>query len=338
MSYDESWDLPHKPTDDVDWQESDCYWAYDAGQGVGLFHRLGQYPNRGTAQVQLFVFRTGGQRFRQVALSHPGPRARGTHGQRIGNSVAESLGHMRMRYAWAEAGTEGDVEFYESFHTPRDWRTAPGDARYTNDMHDGGHLECSGRLRGHVSIGGEVLEIDALAHRDRSWGRRNLGGTQQHRMCTGTIGRELSWATVLVQFDGGQVAKMGFISRQGRTEQLSDVEFLTTVDFDSLSVTGALTRLHLADGEIIEIGSKTEQAFLNAVPGYTYSCDSVMSLQHKGAGGFCYHTATLNAARGTYRPSALEVSSIAVEDGLGRTIPIIGFADARARRRSRERT
>ena len=328
MSYDESWDLPHTPSDDVDWQESDCYWAYDARQGVGLFHRLGQYPNRGTAQLQLFVFRAAGQRFRHVTQAHLGPPTRGPRGQSIGSSVAEFLGDLRMRYAWREAGTEGDVEFHESFHTPRGWRTAAEDVRYEKDMHDGGHLECSGRLRGRVRIGGEVLEIDALAHRDRSWGRRNLAGAQQHRMCTGTIGRELSWATVLVQFDGGRVAKMGFASRHGRTEQLNDVEFLTTVDFDGLSVTGALTRLHLAGGEIIEIVSRTEQAFLNTVLGYTYSCDSIMSLEHNGAAGFCYHTAALNAARGTYTPSPREVSSIAVEDGLGRTIPIIRSAGA----------
>jgi len=317
MSYDETWDAPHEPTKQPCWQESDCWWAYDHQKGVGLFYRVGQYVNEGTGQVHLLAFKRGGRRFKLVQNAAQGLRKRSKRAQQVGSFVVDALGSMRMRYRWDETNSSGDLEFYESFYVPRNWHTPESHAQYDTDMHDGGHLECSGRLRGKVRIGGEVITVDALAHRDRSWGNREVGNViYQHRMCTGTIGPDLSWATVLVQFNSGELAKMGFVARNGVTEDLSDIEIFTTVDYDSLSVRGSVTRLHLREGEVIEIEAKTEQGFLNQFRDYAYGPDVIMSVDYRGKKGFTYLTASINPAKGDYVPSQQQVRSLCVSDGL----------------------
>ena len=73
MTYDESWDRPHRPGANPLWQESDCYWFYDAAKGVGGFHRIGQTPAKGIGQVMLFVFDEGGEGFVRPIASRAVP-------------------------------------------------------------------------------------------------------------------------------------------------------------------------------------------------------------------------------------------------------------------------
>jgi hypothetical protein len=316
-SYVRSWDLPHEPTGSAHWQESDCYWAYDLEQGVGVFHRIGQFVNRGTGQLMLFVFEEGGQRFLlQTTDLRDHTLRRWETGQRVGSSQVDALPDARMRYRWSESDSAADLEFYTTFYAPRGWKPGEINADYYRTVHDGGHLECSGRIRGSVRIGSKEIDIDALAHRDRSWGVRGEVKNYQHRMCTGTTGPEFSWVTVLLQFAGGRTTRLGFVVRDGVAEEVVGLDVPTTIDYDSVSVIDALVKLQLASGERIDIAATTQQAFVATLGSQHLSPQSIMSVEHAGYRGFCYHTASLNAARGSYVPAQSEVSSACIQPGL----------------------
>lgn len=200
--YDETWDRPHQPSAEHGWQESDCYWFYDRETGVGGYQRLGLRPNAGTAQIMLLAFKEDGPRYARCdSFTRSIPIAvdnRSESGQHAGGHRVESLGGGRMRYRWHEDGSSADLEFSEPFYTPRGWPSGGGGVMRT--LNAGGHLEVAGRLRGAVTIGDGRYEIDALCHRDRSWGFRDHGTVSFHRyrMSSGTVGRALSWAGITI--------------------------------------------------------------------------------------------------------------------------------------------
>lgn len=151
------WDCPHQFTAEPSWQESDCYWFYDHNTGVGGFHRIGQKPNKGTGQLMLFVFKVGGERF---VLNAPeraevklGPDARQARKQVVAGHTAEALGNGRMRYTWEEPESSADIEFYESFYTPRNWPSSAKTSHFEESVNSDGHLECAGKIRGKIRIG-----------------------------------------------------------------------------------------------------------------------------------------------------------------------------------------
>lgn len=317
MAYDESWDRPHEPGSDPLWQESDCYWFFDRKTGVGGYHRLGQFTNKGTGQEMINAFRTGGHRFR-LLREHGGEACKRTlTGQSVGNSTAETLGQGRMRYTWDAPECDANLEFYEAFYEPRDWVKSSarhaGASAVEAKMNTGGHLECSGRIRGTVRLGKDVFEIDALAHRDRSWGARDYRAAYQHRMVTGTLGPELSWATFVMRLSGGVCAHAGFVDRHGVSEDIARVEVITGFADDGLTVADLRCRIHLTGGESIDINGPAAEGFCALTDGWLVSSHHYIEC---GDSGFTILDATNRPSKGDYMPSQGEVDAVCMTDGL----------------------
>lgn len=317
MQYDDSWDCPHEASDDRFWQESDAYWAYDDKAGVGIYQRIGRHQNMGTGQVQVFAFKTGGQRFRLSDLEESNGFELLERGHKVGSSVAESLGDKCMNFRWEEKDCAADLEFYQSFYEPRHWDLATSDSNLDLEFNNEGHLEVSGRLRGKVRIGEETYNVDALAHRDRSWGKRDTSRVAQHRQMSGTIGPELSWNVVLIQLKGGQTMTVGFVVRDGKHEQVTKVQTFTTVDYDSMSLLDSRFVFTTEAGEEIPLAGECQQGFLNEILGSRNLSDAIMRTD---SGGLYYYTAALNAFRGDYAPSQEDAAHICVSNGLSNSV------------------
>jgi hypothetical protein len=316
-AYDESWDRPHTPGPEDGWQESDCYWFYDRGAGVGGYHRLGCKPNRGTAQIMLLAFALGGKRFSRndsFTREHATTRRWAT-GQRAAGHSVESLGDGRMRYRWQEDGCSAELEFSDAFYTPRGW---PSDATSVMaTLNPGGHLEVSGRLRGRISIDGTDYAVDALAHRDRSWGYRDHSSVSFHRyrMSSGTVGRTLSWATVTISTLDGHLLSQGFVARDGETEDVTNARVITTLDADGFTTMGARTVMTLASGEIVAVDATAVQGFLSALPP-TFATSTIAAVEYHGEAGFQNIEMCPNPGRGTHVPGEEEGSLLALTTGL----------------------
>lgn len=326
QGYDPSWDRPHVPSSELAWQESDCYWFYDAQAGVGGFHRIGQKPNKGTGQIMLFVFKVGGKRF----VINDAPRnevplagdARQANKQIVGTHFAEALGDGRMKYGWSEPESDAQLEFYESFYTPRNWPSNAQTQHFENSVNSDGHLECGGRLKGTVRIGSESYVIDALAHRDRSWGRRADAAPQMHRyrMYSGTCGKALSFASFFLDFNDTEPVTMGFVDRHGVQEDIINLRVAVTFDFDGVTPLGSTGILTLASGEKLRIKSTVVQGFLTPLPaGLSHSQDNISVFEYEGQKGFVDLELSTNPCRGSYTPTQCDVSLLAVDQGLSTT-------------------
>ena len=316
-AYDETWDRPHEPGPEDGWQESDCYWFYDAEAGVGGYQRLGVRPNKGTAQIMLLAFRLGGRRFsRTDSFVRDFPiDGRTETGQSAGGHSAESLGDGRMRYRWQEDGCSAELEFSDPFYEPRGWPQAAGGLMET--LNAGGHLEVSGRLRGTITIDGAEREIDALCHRDRSWGFRDHSSVAFHRyrMSSGTVGLKLSWASITITDLDEGVHSQGFIARDGETEDVADARVVTLMDADGFSTMGAHTVLTTVGGEEVAVPAVAKQGFLIALPP-TFSTSTIAEATYDGAVGFQNIEMCPNPGRGDHCPTPAEGSLLALETGL----------------------
>jgi hypothetical protein len=327
MGYDVSWDKPHKPSNETLWQESDCYLFYDQQQGVGGFHRIGQRPNTGMGQLTVFAFKEGGERFVlsageevQVALT---PEARQGNKQVVGTHTAEALGEGRMRFTWDEDDCSANLEFYESFHVPRNWSKTGHSDDFMSNINSDGHLECSGKLRGTVRIGSEAYEIDALCHRDRSWGFRDNSRASMHRyrMFSGTVGPELSFASFLLDLKDGPKMVAGFVVRDGVDLDVRDLRVMTTFDSDGITPLAAVGVLTLEKGEEIRIETRSVQGFLTPVPeAGAASQDHISTFTYKGKIGFLDLELCNNPGRGTYIPVQADVTYTAVDQGLSKSV------------------
>lgn len=328
MTYHDDMDKPHAPGAGEFWQESDCYWFYDRQLGVGGFHRIGQKPAKGTGQITLFVFKEGGERF--VLSAGDGTElqltaaARQENKQVVGTHSAEALGEGRMHYAWSEDHCAGEVEFYECFHAPRDWSKSGHSDDFMSNINADGHLECSGRLRGTIRLGTASFEIDALCHRDRSWGNRDTSRASMHRyrMFSGTVGPELSFASFLLDLKDGPKMVAGFIARHGVDLDVRDLRVMTMFDADGITPLAAQAILTLENGEKIRIETKSVQGFLTPVPeAGCASQDHISTFTYEGKPGFVDLELCNNPGRGTYIPSQADVTFTAVEQGLSNYVP-----------------
>lgn len=323
MNYDVSWDKPHQAVDDELWQESDAYWFYDTEQGIGGFHRIGQKPKLGKGQLTLFVFKTGAQRF----VMSDGDRtekeltsaARQESKQVVGGHTAEALGDARMRFTWEEPETSADLEFYEAFYEPRDWSKSGHSKDFMSNINSDGHLECSGKIRGVIRIGDSSYNIDALAHRDRSWGVRDNARVSMHRyrMFSGTVGPEMSFACFLLDLKGGQKMVAGFAKVEGQDYDVHDLRVITLLDSDGLTPLKSIGILTLESGEELRIETTSVQGFITPVrEANSVSQDHISTFIYKDKIGFMDLELCMNPGRGDYIPTRDDVTFVAVEQGL----------------------
>lgn len=313
MTYESGWDRPHAVEPHIDWQESDCYWFYDAAARVGGWHRIGQYPNRQQGQSSIFLYSEGGQRYldRSIAVeeSHC---TRDAAGQMVGRSAANCLSDRVMHYRYQSDDAALDCIFCDGFYVPRDWVSGAFHTRATEK----GHLEEAGRLRGTVRIGSESFTIDALAHRDRSWGPRSLAGLDVLWFCNGTTGPDLSWAAMKVQYAGGQSAAVGFVARHGVSEDISAIGANVVTAEDGVTPLRAALTLTVPSGDV-DLDIRCTQGFIQRIaPGPFIVIDQNSRVTAEGRGGFADFGLVQNALRGEHMPASGELTLICAGDGL----------------------
>jgi len=321
MTYDESWDRPHSPTADPNWQESDWLSFYDPKVRVGGICRIGQRPNRGTGQPGLFVFALGAQRFfaddvggrLDVDIS---PADRWADGYRVGNLSVDHLGGGRVRFNFDYAEAAGSVEFYEGHYIPRSWSLTKEDI---HNLFPDGHLEAGGKVRGKFCIGDETYDVACMGHRDRSWGVRTgyVERVKRIMTCWGTVGPEYSHAVLRFEAKEGEGTVQGFVMRNGVAEEVVAMRHLTTIDVDFISAIEGRVILTLESGEEIKVRCTLAQTHAGRAPGSAFS--GVGVLEVGGQRGFCTYSGLVNPSRGKHMSTQDEVTLAVVEKGLSQT-------------------
>jgi len=313
--YAPDWDLPHHPGPEDSWQESDCYWWFDKALGIGGWHRIGQYENQALGQSSIFLYEIGGSRFLDRSVAVPGAECRRTAtGQNVGRSAVECLAPQIMRYRYVSDRASVDLQFAESFYEPRDWMIG---GRHEKALAtETGHLEVGGRIRGKVQIGNREAEVDALAHRDRSWGPRNLHGLDVLWFCNGTAGPDLSWTVMDVRLSSGHKRTVGFIARGKQTEDINRVEVNVITAADAITPLRGFVTLASASGAI-DLDIHTNQGFMQRIaPGPFIVIDQSSRVFVDGREGFADFGVVQNALHGEHLPETeAEVRLTCVVDG-----------------------
>jgi hypothetical protein len=315
-------DLLHHADDDPTWQESVAVWFFDEETDVGGFFRLGAHLNQAFGRSNLFAFREGVHRYRKIDERVPLEPGSAGSDLVVGTARAGIEGDD-VQFAWREPECDADLRFAAFYPRQGFGGRSEDDAHLQHDIYSG-HLECSGRLTGTIRLGDETHDVDALCHRDRSWGPRRIDAIHTNRMFTGTVGPALSFALNVIQTVDGTASQVGYVVRDGIVEQLDRFEILPTIRLDGYSVAGGTCRVRLASGEELWFEATTVAGQLT--PFDEYLCSDHISRVRCGAlSGFCDNELTNNPRLGTAAPKFL----LEVDGGTGlRPFPEPGWPDA----------
>lgn len=295
-------DLVHAWQPDPHWQESVAVWFFDEAIDVGGYFRFGVHPNQGAGRYNLFAFREGDVRFRRLREDVP---AEGKPGEplAVGGCIADVDG-TQVRFAWDEPECSANLRFDE-LHPPLDFAGRPADDALLQGGILTGHHECAGTVTGTVRIGDvEHHLVNALCHRDRSWGPRRVEVIHTNRMFTGTCGPELTFAFHVIQLADGSVLKVGHVVRGGVVEQFDDVLILPAIHLDGYSVAGGNCQATLQSGERLVFEAHTIAGQLSPFDGYLCS-EHISRVRCGDLTGFCDHELTNNPRLGTQDPRFL---------------------------------
>jgi hypothetical protein len=282
----------HQWDDDQHWQESAAVWFHDMRSGWGGFFRFGAHPNDGFGRSMLFAYRDDGLRFRRVrervALSgEPTELA-------VGNGWAGVVGD-HVAYRWNEPECSADLTF-EPFYEPLGFGISADESDLQAKIY-AGHIECSGRLTGELRVGERATAIDALCHRDRSWGPRRMDGVITNRMLTGTMGPALSFAAIEIQTIDA-TNRHGFVVRDGVVTPCEDLVILSTIGLDGYSVDAGTCHMRLLGGDVLTVTCETIDGQLTPYDGYL--CSEHLSIARCGdLVGMCDNELTNNPRLGT---------------------------------------
>ncbi len=301
----------HQWDDDPDWQESVAVWFHDLAAGWGGFFRFAIHPTQGYGRSMLFAYDDAGTRFRRVRERVD---VAGFEELAVGTAWA-GVADGRVTFRWEEPECSASLVF-EPFYEPLGFGISADESDLQRSIYNG-HLECSGRLAGTLRVADRSVELDALCHRDRSWGLRRMDTIITNRMLTGTMGPALSFAAIEIQTDAA-TNRHGFVVREGVVTPCEDLVILPAIGLDGYSVDSGVAHLKLVGGEVLTITAETIDGQLTPFDGYL--CSEHLSIARCGdLVGMCDNELTNNPRLGTSDPPFL--THVDGGDGLSRRPP-----------------
>jgi hypothetical protein len=304
----------HPASDDPDWQES-AYLAWrDPHSGLGGNHRIGNEPNRGTANLWCGVYHQDGTRFRcngegleQVVLhSAAGETGLCSGPQRIVHDGLELRFVLDGHGAGDSKGCRADLVITdEGDRSYANAKTFAGPAGATGTIFSNNfHVAC--RVSGTVELDGRRAEVvDAPAWRDHSWGVRRWDSFVSSRSFGGSHGTgddALHFRFASMVGSNGSFFRVGALSRHGRKIPVADAAMLVHVDDDSVSCPSAEVFYALEDGGTTVVRIATIGGMIG-VTAQRYGWESVGDVTVDGVpGGWGFLETTLNARNGAAPP------------------------------------
>jgi hypothetical protein len=298
----------HPAGDDPDWQES-AYLAWrDPVTGLGGNHRIGNEPNRKTANLWCGLYHEDGTRFRcngeeleQVVLD-PSAGVFGLCGgpQRIFHDGG------CLHFVLEGDGCRADLvitdEGERSYANAKTFSGPSGVAGtiFSNNF----HVAC--RVSGEVELDGRQAEVvDAPAWRDHSWGVRRWDSFVSSRSFGGSHGAgddALHFRFASMVGSNGSFFRIGALSRGGEKVPVADASMLVHVDDDSVSCPSAEVRYELEEGGTTVVRIDTIGGMIG-VTAQRHGWESVGDVMVDGVpGGWGFLETTLNARNGEAPP------------------------------------
>ena len=256
-------ELAHQPGVAENWQESLLLVWGDPDSGIGGFHRIGHEPNKGSGDLWSGVvtprhsFRRDSDRVPVLAGDRAIPRF-----SLDGHSFTiDDDGRMVFRIDEPELTLHLVCEDF----APLAPIFAPDQLESVGRSTISNHLECHGRVRGRLTIGEDITEVDALCVRDHSWGPRDWSTIVSHRWVAGSFGQDLSFSAIVMQGLDGRFQRVGVVMRDGEALQATAIDIVVALEADGLSHRGGSMHMSLVDGSEFDIEIDTQDGwFFNA--------------------------------------------------------------------------
>jgi hypothetical protein len=327
-------DLPHRPDNHPDWQESWVLVFRDPITGAVGFLRTGSYVNQGTTQTHWGMALPDGTRFRRHLLDRklqPGDRTQITASS---GTLKYSIPNMEyVRFEATDQDAEADLRLYDWFPS-QDWAFVGG-PRHGHELSEvsgpdqatmgtSGHPESAGRLEGRIRLGDRIIDIEnGLGYRDHGYGPRPHAVFRAARWHAGTVGPGLSYSLVSMHDNAGGFHKFGWVMLNGKRERIRDLHTVSSTMSDGYSVIGGWSAVQLENGQTLRInvdavdGVVTSTHFNNGGPGSSPAGIEVLSIPRwNGQSGICDFNMIDNPHRGEQPVSHLFLANF--EDGLSR--------------------
>jgi hypothetical protein len=255
-------------------QESCEVHALDPGTGAGFVCATGRFPDR---LVTWAAVTAGGHAF--VEHSRDGADT---------GRVTFADGVLRIE----EDGARVEVEVVD-LHPETPWRQGVEDLAH-------GHVETSCRVRGVVQVGDREVRLDgALAHRDRSWGPRDLTVCLNHRWFAGTCGTELCFSFDNLVLQGGVPLELGYVVRSGVADPVVAVDIEVATAYDCLTPRSVVARAVCESGAEVEVRTtRGHQTFLDVREGWFTATDRLFEVECEGLPGIADLNLTVNPQAG----------------------------------------
>lgn len=237
-------EYPHEPDAAANYNESMYLNAFDVAQEVGGWFRLGNRPNEGYAEMTVCIYLPGGR----VGFLYGRPGIEGNTEMRAGGlhiEVVSPFEHLRVTY-------EGDVclldEPGQMADPRRAFRENPmvacsveldfcgvspmygGQQRYEDGAvlevdpeksFAKAHYEQHMAVTGTIDVNGEVLVLDGLGLRDKSWGPRHWQALHWYRWLPMVFGPDFAMMlSVIGGADPDRPAHQGGMVLEGGTYHL----------------------------------------------------------------------------------------------------------------------
>lgn len=240
-------EYPHEPDEAANYNESMYLNAFDVEREVGAWFRIGNRVNEGYAEVSVCVYLPGGR----VGFLYGRPQITTNDEMRAGGLHIEVLTpfeHLRVTY-------DGKVCLLDEPGQMADPRTAfrenpmvpcqvELDIRGISPMYGGrpvredgsdyevdaeksfakAHYEQHIAATGTVTVGDEVIEIDGLGLRDKSWGPRHWQAVRWYRWLPMVFGKDLAMMISIIGGDDPEVPprRSGMVLRDGTYSMIRD--------------------------------------------------------------------------------------------------------------------
>lgn len=308
-------ELPHEPGDEPSWQESVVLSWWDDAAGIGGFHRIGHEVGRAASVLWCGVVTREGLRFRRNRTDGPlGPPERdGGFGAGPAHFLDVSGHAPCLRVAEPELELELIVENTTPRHDLWDRAAHPEMGRLAH-----GHFQVSGRARGRARIGDLCCEVDALCHRDHSWGPRQWDYVTCHRWIGGTLGPDLSFAGFSFYAVDGRFMTGGYVCRQGKVSWARSADLVLSVEPDGLTHRGGTATFELRDGDVVAIECETVDGVL--FENHGVCCYEPLCIARWGdLTGYASYEMVMNPRRGSAPPGLVLRGTR--EEGLSRRTP-----------------
>jgi hypothetical protein len=246
----------HDGDGDPLWQESMFVAWCDRERGIAGAHRVGHETTAGVGNLWSAVMTGDGRRWRQnrdgltLTAENRGKQRFANGGTAFVSRDAGGLG-VEVR----DNDVDVDLEF-DAFYDPMPVWNSPESHEVAQTIAPN-HAESSGRARGTVRVGDERFEVDAMYHRDHSWGARDWSTIVSHRWFVGTFGPQLSFSCTMLQAVGYRWIRGGAVVRYGEITRAESIDVIPFVEADGVSHRGGVAVWKLVGGETLTMRCET---------------------------------------------------------------------------------